>query len=182
MNELAKLPEKDEAALDPAVLGREYISSVSPFTVRRIVRWTECDPAGVVYLGNFPEYLISAVHLFRDRLFGRGWIAKDNRGGYQAPGKAIAMVFQSSLWPDDVFDMEVYVGALRQRTMTLLVQARRADNGRNVFAGRVTSIFVTKDDREKTLGIPDEIRAELERYRQANPMPPDLAPSLREPE
>jgi acyl-CoA thioesterase FadM len=182
MNEIANRPPVGAVTVDPAVLGREYVAALSPFTVRRIVRWTECDPAGVVYLGNFPEYLISAVHLFRDRLFGRGWIAKDNRGGYQAPGKAIAMVFQSSLWPDDVFDMAVYVGAIRHRTMTLLVQARRADNGRNVFAGRVTSIFVTREDREKTLGIPDEIRRELESYRHATPVPPDLVASLREPE
>lgn len=171
-----------ETVVDPAMLGREYVASLSPFTVRRIVRWTECDPAGVVYLGNFPEYLISAVHLFRDRLFGVGWIAKDRRGGYQAPGKAISMVFQSSLWPDDVFDMAVYVGALRNRTMSLLVQARRADNGKNVFAGRVTSIFVTKDDREQTLGIPEAIRGELDRYNRENPAPPELAASLREPE
>lgn len=182
MNELANYPRTEETTVNPAMLGREYVASLSPFTVRRVVRWTECDPAGVVYLGNFPEYLISAVHLFRACLFGRGWIAKDNRGGYQAPGKAIAMVFQSSLWPDDVFDMGVYVGALRRRTMTLLVQARRADNGRNVFAGRVTSIFVTREDREKTLGIPDEIRAELERYRLVNATPSDLVASLREPE
>jgi acyl-CoA thioesterase FadM len=182
MSELMNKPWSSEMAVDPAVLGREYVASLSPFTVRRIVRWTECDPAGVVYLGNFPEYLISAAHLFRDRLFGSGWITSDRRQGYQAPGKAISMVFQSSLWPDDVFDMAIYVGPLRRRTMSLLVQARRADDGRKVFAGRVTSIFVTMDDREKTVGIPDAIRDELTRYGQANPAPADLASSLREPE
>jgi acyl-CoA thioesterase FadM len=174
--------ESRAGVVDPAILGREYVASPSPFTVRRIVRWTECDPAGVVYLGNFPEYLISAVHLFRDRLFGTGWIATDRSRGYQAPGKAISMAFQSSLWPDDVFDMAIYVGPLRRRTMSLLVQARRVDDGRKVFAGRVTSIFVTMDDREKTLGIPDTIRSELNRYSAANPAPADLASSLREPE
>ena len=40
------------------------ISSLDPFTVRRAVRWAECDPAGVVYLGNYPHYLLSATHLF----------------------------------------------------------------------------------------------------------------------
>ncbi len=168
------------ARIDSTVLGREYVACFSPFTVRRIVRWTECDPAGVVYLGNFPEYLISAAHLFRDHLFGNGWIAKDRRSGYQAPGKALSMVFQSPLWPDDVFDMSVYVGPLRTRTMSLLVQARRADDGRDVFAGRVTSIFVAKDDREKTVGIPDSIRKSLVRYDETNPAPPALAASLRE--
>jgi acyl-CoA thioesterase FadM len=171
-----------ETVVDPAMLGREYVASLSPFMVRRIVRWTECDPAGVVYLGNFPEYLISAVHLFRDRLFGRGWITNDRKEGYQAPGKAISMGFQSSLWPDEIFDMTVYVGQLRTRTMSLLVQARRADNGKKVFAGRITSIYVTRDDREETVGIPVALRHELERYSEQNPAPSDLAASLREPE
>lgn len=178
---IAEKSRRGEATVDPAVLGREYVVSFSPFTVRRITRWTECDPAGVVYLGNFPEYLISAVHLFRDRLFGVGWIGKDRQSGYQAPGKAISLVFQSSLWPDDVFDMAVYVGPVRHRTMSLLVQARRADNGKNVFAGRVTSIFVDMDDREKTVGIPDVIRNKLEHYQSECPAPPELAASLREP-
>jgi acyl-CoA thioesterase FadM len=179
---LAEKPLAAGIAVDAALLGREYVASLSPFTVRRIVRWTECDPAGVVYLGNYPEYLISSVHLFRDRLFGQGWIAKDRSEGYQAPGKAISMVFQSSLWPDDVFDMAVYVGKLGRRTMSLLVEARRADNGKKVFAGRVTSIFVTRDDREQTIGIPENLRRELERYSADNPAPSDLTASLREPD
>lgn len=179
---LIEKPPTTETAVDPSLLGREYVASLSPFTVRRIVRWTECDPAGVVYLGNYPEYLISAVHLFRDRLFGQGWISTDRSHGYQAPGKAISMVFQSSLWPDEIFDMAVYVGPLRKRTMSLLVQARRADNGKKVFAGRLTSIFVTRDDREETVGIPDAIRQQLERYGADHPAAPDLAASLREPE
>ena len=173
-------PAANATALDTAILGREYVTSFAPFTVRRIVRWTECDPAGVVYLGNFPEYLISAAHLFRDHVFGSGWIAKDRRNGYQAPGKAIAMVFQSPLWPDDVFDMSVYVGPVRTRTMSLLVQACRADDGRSVFAGRVTSIFVAKDDRKKTVGIPDAIRQTLASYGEANPAPSTLVASLRD--
>lgn len=182
MSDVMSGPRPGETVVNPEMLGREYVASLSPFTVRRIVRWTECDPAGVVYLGNFPEYLISAAHLFRNRLFGVGWIGKEGRAGHQAPGKALSMVFQSSLWPDDVFDMTVYVGPLRTRTMSLLVQARRVDNGKNVFAGRVTSIYVTKEDREKTVGIPDTVRFELERYRRENLAPPELAASLREPE
>jgi acyl-CoA thioesterase FadM len=169
------------SVIAPSVLGREYIAGFAPFTVRRIARWTECDPAGVVFLGNFPEYLLSAVHLFREHLFGLRWIESDRREGYQAPGKALAMVFQSPLWPDDIFDMTVYVGGARKRTMDLLVQARRADNGANVFAGRVTSIFVSKDDRTHTVGIPERIRGELEKYRASHPAPPAIAASLREP-
>ena len=182
MSHTIDLPEGAVGTVDPSILGREYIAGTAPFTVRRIVRWTECDPAGVVYVGNFPEYLLSAVHLFRDRLFGVGWVMSDSQGGYQSPGKALSMVFQSSLWPNDIFDMAVYVGSVRSKTMDLLVQARRTDNGLKVFAGRVTSIFVTKGDRTAAIGVPDKIRDALDFYRTQNPPPADIAASLQAPD
>lgn len=167
---------------DDWTLGSEYITSDAPFTVRRVTRWAECDPAGVVYLGNFPHFLLSAVHLFRDRALGVRWMASAGDEGFQTPGKALSMVFQGSLWPDDVFDMAVYVGDIRTHTMDILVQATRADNGANVFAGRVASVFVTKEDRRKMIAIPVVTRAQLDRYRTSNPPPPSIAASLRAPE
>jgi acyl-CoA thioesterase FadM len=159
----------------------EYIIGDTPFTVRRAARWAECDPAGVVYLGNFPHYLLSAVHLFRNRALGVGWIDSAGEQGFQTPGKALAMVFQGPLWPDDVFDMAVYVGDVRKHTMDVLVQATRADNGENVFAGRVTSVFVTMTDRRKTIEIPQTRRDLLEGYRAKNRPPPAISESLRAP-
>lgn len=159
----------------------EYITGDAPFTVRRAARWAECDPAGVVYLGNFPHYLLSAVHLFRNRALGVGWIDSAGSEGFQTPGKALAMVFQGPLWPDDVFDMAVYVGGVRKHTMDFLVQATRADNRGNVFAGRVTSVFVTMSDRLKTIEIPQATRDLLERYRARNRPPPAITESLQAP-
>lgn len=166
---------------DDWMLGSEYIVSESPFTVRRVTRWAECDPAGVVYVGNFPNFLLSAVHLFRNRALGAGWIDSWGGQGFQTPGKALSMVFQGSLWPDDVFDMAVYVGDIRTRTMDILVQATRAEDGTNVFAGSLTSVFVTKEDRRKTVSIPATTRALLERHRAVSPPPPSIAASLRAP-
>jgi acyl-CoA thioesterase FadM len=167
---------------DEWMLGGEYITSERPFTVRRVTRWAECDPAGVVYVGNFPNFLLSAVHLFRNRALGAGWIDSWGEQGVQTPGKALSMVFQGSLWPDDVFDMAVYVGDIRTRTMNILVQATRADDGTNVFAGSLTSVFVTKDDRRKTVSIPAATREWLERHRAGSPPPPSIAASLQAPE
>ena len=39
----------------------EYLLSERPLTVRRRVRWGECDPAGVVYTATFADYAISAA-------------------------------------------------------------------------------------------------------------------------
>jgi acyl-CoA thioesterase FadM len=159
----------------------EYITSQAPFTVRRSVRWAECDPAGVVYLGNFPHYLLSAVHLFRHHALDVAWVDSGGASDFQTPGKAFSMVFQSSLWPDDVFDMVVYVGEVRTHTVDVLVQAKRADNDTKVFAGSITSVFVKRTDRRKLVEIPSHAREQIEAYRADNRPPEDICAALRPP-
>ena len=157
------------AAGEPAAA--ESVIAVAPVTVRRIARWAECDPAGVVYFGNYPGYLLSAAWYFRRHLFGSQWTGQSNKGGYQTPGKAIAQVFKSSLWPNDVFDMQVFAGDVRKHTYDTLVHARRADNGKDVFFGRITSIVVEMQDRTRTAMIPEHVVAALTDYRRQNPAP-----------
>jgi acyl-CoA thioesterase FadM len=159
----------------------EYIANEAPFTVRRTVRWAECDPAGVVYLGNFPHYLLSAVHLFRHHSLDVAWVDTAGAQDYQTPGKAFSMVFQSSLWPDDMFDMAVYIGDVRKHTLDVLVQATRADNGDKVFAGSITSVFVSRTDRHKLVEIPPAAREQIEGYRANNRAPSGISEALRPP-
>ena len=42
----------------------EHVVSRVPFVVRRKVRWSDCDPAGVVFTGKFAEYVLDFVTLF----------------------------------------------------------------------------------------------------------------------
>lgn len=159
---------------DDGPIAIESVIARVPFTVRRIVRWSECDPAGVVYVGNFPQYMLSTAQLFRQLLFG-GRPGSQNAGKpYGTPGKAISMVFLGSLWPGDHFDMAVYLGTVGQRTSDVLVHGFREDNGSDVFVGRVTSIYVSSEDRKKTVGIPDEVRSAFDRYRTSCPPPPKV--------
>ncbi|MCA1457078.1 hypothetical protein I6F35_28325 [Bradyrhizobium sp. BRP22] len=63
---------------------REVIISKVPFRVRRAVRWSECDPAGVVYTGQFSEYLLSSIYLFSTSYPRRNLAGDQNldEGGY----------------------------------------------------------------------------------------------------
>src|SRR5258708_24539280 len=117
---------------------REEVVSTNPFTVRRVARWTECDPAGVVYTGNFAEYMLSAVHLFRRHVLQASWQEIKSIAKVDTPAKAITMVFNGSLWPDDVFDVTVRVGDIRTRTFDFVVSAVRAHAGTSVFEGRLS--------------------------------------------
>jgi len=136
----------------------EQVIALRPFTVRRVARWADCDPAGVVYSGNFTEYLLSAAHLFRRYLFGADWEQIRNNLGVDTPAKAVSMVFEGSLWPDNVFDVRLYVGAIRTRTADLIARAVHADTGLNVSDGRVSFICVTSRDSRVAAEIPDTLR------------------------
>lgn len=150
---------------DQGIIATEMVVKNHPFTVRRIVKWAECDPAGVVYAGNFPEYMLSTAHLFRQHALGAPIGKRDVEQKYGTPGKALNMVFMGPLWPGDVFDMSVFIGELGGTTTDLLVNATRVDDGSHVFVGRVTSIYVEAEDRKRSIPIPKDVRDIFERYR-----------------
>lgn len=152
----------------------EQVIALSPFTVRRVARWRDCDPAGVVYAGNFPEYLLDATSHLRRHLFALSWDEVRRTTGVDTPAKAMSLVFCSSLWPDDVFDVEVYVGEIRQRTMDFLARARRADDGCDVFLGRLSTVTVAATDRRIAVDIPDVLKDAARRHRDIHPPPTEL--------
>ncbi len=162
-----------------ADVSREQVICTIPFTVRRAARWSECDPAGVVYAGNFNDYLLSAVQLFRRRLFGRDWTRMRDEWAVDLPAKSTSLIYQGSLWPDDVFDTTVWVGAVRMRTFDVVAQAVRApaspqDRANRVFIGRHSSICVSASDRRQSVPLPPALRARLDSATAHSPAPAAL--------
>ncbi|VVE26056.1 thioesterase [Pandoraea cepalis] len=148
------------------MISTEYVVSEQPFVVRRQVRWGECDPAGVVYTATFSDYVISIADLFYGSLFGGTPQAVKNRHGFGTPTRALTFDFHRSLWPDDAFDVTVEVAEVRNRTFTLLMTARKADND-IAFIARLTPICIQRGARE-SIEMPSVLRAALEQYRARN--------------
>ncbi len=145
------------------LVATEYVASFAPFVVRRRVRWSECDPAGVVFAGNFSHYLYNAVALFRGEVLA----------GYGAPAKALSLVFHRALWPDEQFDMHVHIGAIGRTTIEFRVAARTLA-GEPVFDGSVTAISIAKTAR-KSVPLPAGMRRLAEAYAARWPTPPHPA-------
>ena len=60
-----------------------------PFTVRRTIRWADCDPAGVVYAGHYADYLIDTVMHFMRHIGSAWWRGKTDPS---------ASAFHASTW------------------------------------------------------------------------------------
>jgi len=76
----------------------EIVVADRPFTVRRTARWVDCDPAGVVYAGRYPDYLLGAVGHFLCALRG---VPVALAPEVDLICKHMALTFQASLRPDD---------------------------------------------------------------------------------
>ena len=137
----------------------EYVSSEMPFRVRRRVRWSECDPAGVVYAGRFADYLLDTCGLFFTQIgFGPGDRLYQGRP-FGLPAKHFSLTFATSLYPEDEFDMEVRVAEVRNRTFDLVITAKLLD-GRVAFEGKCAPICIIPEVRQ-SIPIPEALRDAL---------------------
>jgi 4-hydroxybenzoyl-CoA thioesterase len=138
----------------------EYVLTTQPFVVRRRARWSECDPAGVVYTGRFVDYLLSAVALFNEHLSGESMETAKKKLQIQTPCKGLSLVFDGALWPNNEFDMHVTISAIRSSSFDISVRAVRP-TGEPVFSGVVSPICIALTER-RAVPIPDELRQRFE--------------------
>jgi len=143
----------------------EHVTSTSPFTVRRRVRFGDCDPAGIFYTAMFAEYVLSAEDLFLSTLMGRPMSAFVEAFGIGTPMKAISFVFSSVMRPDDEFELVVTVAEIRRSTFDLVMTANIA--GRLTFEATATPICVTVGGERKSAEIPAVLRERLEAYQRS---------------
>lgn len=139
----------------------QYVRSHHPFVLRQTVKWSDCDPAGVVYTGRFVEYVTTAFRAFLARILDGNIEAYVARYGVDFPAKAISFVFDSSLRPDDRFDVEVRVVGIRNTTFEC--EFAGTHGGKPCFTARMTTICVVPVER-RAMRVPDSLRVKLEPY------------------
>ncbi len=140
---------------------------------RRRVKWGECDPAGVVYTPRFADYVAEAHLAFFEHLFAAPPYELLEASQMALPAKAIAIEFRRSLWPNDWFEVEVFVGEIRTRTYDLDMTARN-DDGIEVFVATLTLICLDRGAK-KAVPLPQFVRDRLVEF-QGSPKNPEPTP------
>lgn len=126
---------------------------------RRRVKWGECDPAGVVYTPRYADYVAEAHLAFFEHLFAVPPYEVFDSSQMALPAKAIAIEYRRSLWPNDWFDVEIFIGEIRTRTYDLNMTARK-DDGIEVFVATFTLICLDRDAK-KAVPLPQWLRDRL---------------------
>ena len=151
--------------MTPPADAYEALLSRSPVVVHKRVRWADCDPAGVVFTGKFSEYLLVAVGYFFDVLGNGNYSRWVQSLAVDTPCKGLDLTFHGALWPEDVFQMTCHVGAIREHSYDLHVEAAQAD-GRRIFSGRFSPICIQRGVRARA-PIPPAMLAALRAHQRA---------------
>jgi acyl-CoA thioesterase FadM len=151
----------------------EEIVSDRPLVVRRVARWGDCDPAGIVYTPRFLDYVVSAYEAFIGLMLGGPIHTMKTAAGVDFPVRGVEIDFRSRLPLDSLFDMEARVGEIRSRTFDLHIAAKGiVSDGKRpgplVFRARISPVTIDRFTKA-AVPLPEALRARLETYAAEHP-------------
>lgn len=134
-------------------------------SVRDRIRWSDCDPAGIMYFGTAIRlFEIAETELLRDCGFPY------SAAGMEALGAYILRVqyhtdFLAPVMLDDVVDVEILVGEIGRASFRQDFTVVRQNGSERIPAVRGTCTTVCVDmTTRKARRIPDALRSALERH------------------
>ena len=136
-----------------------------PYTVRRIVKWGECDPAGIVYTPRFLDWVLEAAESFFAEVVGVDWFQLKQTHGLGSPSVSTTIDFRKPIKHGEPFTIEVLVKKLSRSTITYAMRGRNGA-GELCFAAELVSCIIDAA-RVKSVSIPDVIRQPILDYQAA---------------
>jgi acyl-CoA thioester hydrolase len=119
------------------------------------IRYSDCDPQGIVFNGNYGRYWDDAV---------TDWMDEAGFGGFDLGGTVADIVaarmeidFKAPATMGDVLETTVGVERLGTTSMTIGITSRRQSDGEVIVAGREVIVFIDPSSRQP-IPIPDPIR------------------------
>jgi acyl-CoA thioester hydrolase len=119
------------------------------------IRYSDCDPQGIVFNGHYGRYWDDAV---------TDWMDEAGFGGFDLGGTGADMVaarmeidFKAPATMGDVLETTVGVERLGTTSMTIGITSRRQSDGEVIVAGREVIVFIDPSSRQP-IPIPDPIR------------------------
>ncbi len=136
------------------------------FTVRRVVNWGDCDPAGIIYTPRVLDYACETIDAWlREELKASWWHVNTNGKGPGLPTVNAVCDFISIITPDETLDLTLYIRRVGKSSITFEVEAY-AQGERLAFRVKLISCAVDLVSRRAT-PIPDWMRETLVAYQKS---------------
>ena len=134
-----------------------------PFRHQQRVRWSECDPLGIIWYGSYLKYFEAAEHeLFRQA--GLPYEVMRVQRHVQLPRKAFSVEFHSPAEMDELMEIRVGVAKIGETSLTLRFEAYRARDLVHRASALLTIVCVEKATITKR-PLPDFVKEALRPYR-----------------
>lgn len=134
---------------------------VAAFRAPRTVRFSHCDPAGIVYTPNYIDLMNGVIEDFFCAALGLDYYAiiRDRRIGLGF-AQVHCTFFRPSIMGDNL-DFRPLIGRIGGASLAMRIHAHRDEE--EVARGEFV-LVTTELDRHKPTQIPDDIRAALSAY------------------
>jgi len=126
------------------------------------VRWSDCDPLGIIYYGAYIKFFEHAEHeMFREA--GLPYEVMRVQRHVQLPRKAFNVEFHSPAQMDELLDIEVGVSRIGETSITMRFEAYRASDRAHRATASLTVVCVEKESITKR-PLPDFVKDALRPY------------------
>ena len=131
----------------------------APYEHRDRVRWSDCDPMGIMWYGAYLR-LLEAAEFEVLRACGLSYDVLRGEGGVWLPRRALNMEFHSSAQMDEEVIIALSVANIGTTSLTWSFEVYRASDRAHRASARLTVVSVEKDAMV-TRRIPDSVRQQL---------------------
>lgn len=138
-----------------------------PFAVQERVRWSDCDPLGIIYYGAYVRFVEAAEHeLFRQA--GLPYERLRVERAVQLPRKHFAVEFHSPAEMDELLEIRVGIARVGETSLTMRFEVHRARDLVHRASATLTVVCVDKATLVKR-PLPDFVKEALRPYRLPAP-------------
>ena len=133
-----------------------------PFSVQDRVRWSDCDPLGIIHYRTYLRFFEIAEHeMFR--ACGLPFETLRQSGGVWLPRKSLQCEFHSPAQMDEAVVIDTWFATVGKTSLTMRFEVYRESDRTHRASGTLTVVCVQKDTMKK-YPLPESVRSAIARY------------------
>jgi acyl-CoA thioester hydrolase len=144
------------------VTAQDHSATHRAFEVRDRVRWSDCDPFGIIYYGAYVRlFQVAEEELFR--ACGLPFAILRQERQVWIPRKALHAEFHSPAELDEEVALQAWFSKIGTTSITMQFEVYRASDRKHRATGSLTVVSVDKATM-KTKPLPENVKRALSEY------------------